>query len=270
MPDGLDAIFQAYDNPGAAAPAAPAAPVTPPVTETTPVTPPPAVENPTDGTPAVPATPATPPATPPAAPEQTPEQIFAGSKQNQAFAQMRTQNTQYLKTISKLGQLLGVTDMSNPDLIVQTVEQKLMEFEAQTNNVPVEIYKRLEEAERLRQESESGILSTNATLGFQKVKDTYKLDQPQLQAFAEQLSAAGKNPYQQNIDLMQEYRNMNFEKIVAAEKDAAVKEAIARQNKANTQSSTPSSAQGKPSDTGPATINSVADLTKFLDTMGKA
>ena len=176
---------------------------------------------------------------------------------------MRVQNKQLLGTVARLSQIMGLPTNLSPEQLVPIVEQRLLEIEAKANNIPLELAQRLEQAEQMRVQQEQSNLRTNADLAFQKVKDTYSLTQTQLIEFAQQLNQAGKNPYQQPVDLLQEYRALNFDKILDAERKKAAQEALARQTKAATQSTTPSKATGQPSDPSPQ-INSIAGLNALL------
>ena len=199
--------------------------------------------------------------------DEAPETVFTGTKQNQAFAQMRVQNKQLSAAISKLGKIIGLPEMPLEQML-PLVEQRITEVEAKANNVPVELAQKLEELERAKAEQEAVALRTNADLAFQKVKDTYKLTQKQLVDFAHQLNADGKNPYAQPLDLLQEYRTYNFDAILAAERDQAVKDALARDTKAATKSTTPSTQSGAPSEPAKP-ITTMQQLDKLLEGMGK-
>jgi hypothetical protein len=247
----LDTLFGTMNNPPAATP-----PATPPET-------PPATEQPPAEAPA-----ATAETTPPAAPEeeQTPDKIFAADKQNQTFAAMRTKNTQYERIINKMAEVLGVQDTTNPEAVITALSDRLLAFEAQQTNIPVEILQRLQQNEILVAQQAESQRAEQANLGFQKVKDSFGLDDKGLMEFAKQLNSAGKDPYQTPMDLLQEYRTLNHDAIVKKATEDAVREALAKQAKSAAHSSTPSSAQGKPS-TPAAPINDVQSLDALLGQM---
>ena len=201
-------------------------------------------------------------------PEQSPESVFTGSKQNQAFAQMRVQNRQMEATLNKLGQVMGLPENTPAEQRLALIEQRLLELQATATNVPLEAAQKLEAAQRQTQELQANLLRENAALAFQKVKDTYKLDNKGLVAFAQQLQDAGKNPFEGPVDLIQEYRILNFDKIMAEARAEAEKEVLTRQRKTETQSSTPSTAVGKPAEPN-TPIGTVEGLNRLLGTMGK-
>lgn len=193
---------------------------------------------------------------------ESPDKVF-DSPANRAFAQMRTENAKMAGIMSRLGGILGLDKNTPPEQLLETLTQRLMATEAQQHNVPLEVYQRLEQAEQIRQQSEQAMLHQQATLAFQNVKTTYGLTDAQLRDFAQQLHDAGKNPFLQPMDLVTEYRNINFDKILAAERERAVQEALARQTKAATQSTTPPAATGRPAEP-PTRIDTVAGLNAIL------
>jgi hypothetical protein len=246
----LDTLLGTMNTPPAATP-----PATPPATETPPAEAPAATAE----------------TTPPAAPteEQTPEQVFTADKQNQAFAAMRTQNTQYTRIINKMAEVLGVQDTSNPEAVLTALSDRLLAYEAQQTNVPVELLKRVQDMEIATAQQEAKNREEQANLGFQKVKDTFKLDDKGLVEFAKQLNSAGKDPYQTPMDLLQEYRSLNYDNILKKAQEDAVREALAKRTQSAAHSSTPSSAQGKPS-TPAAPINDIQGLDALLAGFGSS
>lgn len=248
----LASLFNLMPTSGASAPAA--APATPPPSDTAPPseTVPPAQTTPPEGTP------------PPEDPVKTPDQVFNGDKQNQAFAAMRVQNTQYSKVLGKMAEVLGIKDIQGkPEALLDALNERLMLFESQQTNVPVELLKRIEQTEKLAAQNEARSREEQANIGFQRVKDTFKLDDKALIEFARRLSQEGKDPYQNPMDLIQEYRNLNYDAILKKAQEDAVREALAKQTKSAAHSTTPSSAQGKPSSPA-APVNDMASLDALL------
>jgi len=193
---------------------------------------------------------------------ETPEQIF-NSPRNQAFAQLRVQNTQMLTTLSRLGALLGLDKNTEADALIAAVQERLMATEAQAQQVPLQVYQELEQARKEKLENQQEMHRQQAALGFQNVKAAFQLSDADLHTFAQQLHDAGKNPFLQPLDLVNEYRVLNFDKILKAERDKAAQEALALQRKAERQSTTPSTATGKP-EQAPTRIDSVAGLEALL------
>lgn len=250
--DAIDSVLSGAEPTTVQSPTEPQA--SPPVAETPPA------QEPEENTPTQQADPA-----PETVPDSaTPEEIFSGNRQNQAFAQMRVQNKQLSETIARLGQIMQLPPSLPPDQLVPIVQQRLLEIEAKANNIPLDLAQRLEQAEQLRHENEAAMLRNNAELSFQKVKDAYKLDQNQLIEFAKQLNDAGKNPYQTPVDLIQEYRMLNFDRLMEDARKQATQEAAALKKKADQQSTVPSKTSGTSSDPH-TTVSSMADLSRLLE-----
>lgn len=189
----------------------------------------------------------------------------AQDKQNFAFGQMRTQITDLTNLLGRIASANGIEYANNKDLLAKLNDDTISKM-AQRQNVPVEL---LKEVEALRQDSQAfkaQQLRDAAALGFQNLVNTYGLSQQQLQDFAVELDARGKNPFTQNVDLLNEYKVMHFDDIVAAKVDKAVKEALAKSGAADQHSSTPGNKQGS-NGGGEEKISTVAGLTSLLDEM---
>jgi hypothetical protein len=207
------------------------------------------------------------PTTETAAPEtETPDD--SAVKMNQAFAQLRTQNKQYSKLVQGIASLLGVQD-SDPDKLTTALQQKLIESQAKQQNIDPQILQRLQQLEEKEQMFDQEETRRIAFLGFQKVKDTFGLDDKGLQKFASELVADGLNPFEQKLDLHGLYIQRNYSKLVAdAEARGAQREAE-RAAKATTHSSTPSTKSGQTPET-PAKISTIQDLNAWINKHGSA
>ena len=103
-----------------------------------------------------------------------------------------------------------------------------------------------------------------AAIGFQQVMDTYGLTQEQLKEFAVELDNKGKNPFEQPVDLLAEYKILHYDDIVNAAVKKAVEEALKKDSAANQSSSTPTQQQGGNGGEGQK-ITTVAGLTALLN-----
>ena len=195
-------------------------------------------------------------------PQQNYEDVFGTSKANAAFAKMRTQNKQMQQTLARLGGMLGV-ESEDPDALINALTGKMQEFEAKQTQIPLALLQRLEAAERYMASQDEQRIGDAARIGFQKVKDTYKLTDAQLNEFAVKLRDAGKNPFTQTIDLMQEYKLMYFDTLMQQARDEAAAAATQRQQKAKDHSTTPSKAQGSVGG-GASSVGSVSELSQLL------
>lgn len=198
--------------------------------------------------------------------EGSPEDVFKSDKQNKAFAEMRVQNKRLNDIVKNLGRIMEVPVDTPPEKLIDMAEARLTELRAQAEKVPVELYKELEETRRRQQETEQESLKQQATLSFQKVKDQYGLTDKNLVEFARQLNENGKNPFTTPMDLVAEYRNLNWEKLLEAERKKADQEYQDRLKKAQTKSTTPSKAIGGSPDV-PDKITSMKDFNRLLEGM---
>lgn len=177
-------------------------------------------------------------------------------RQAAAFAQMRVQNRQMQQTLQGIAQLVGI-DPTNLDQVHSTVQQKLLEAQAQKQNVPPELLGRLQMLEKQNNERE-------AYLGFQKVKDSFNLSDEALQQFADDLAANGINPFETKVDLVNEYVVRNYQTLLESARQRGIQEEAERAAKAASKSTQPGAKSGK--DKGiPDKINTISDLDKFLD-----
>jgi hypothetical protein len=190
-------------------------------------------------------------------------QHSAEDKRNFAFGKMRTEINQLTELLGKVAKANGVDYSDSKDLIAKLNDDAIQKM-AQRQNVPVEI---LQELDALRRDSEQFKAQQRrdaAAIGFQRVMDTYNLTQDQLKAFAVELDQKGKNPFEQNIDLMEEYKILHYDDILNAAVKKAVEEALKKDSAANQSSSTPGQQQGG-SGGEPQKISTVAGLTALLN-----
>ena len=103
-----------------------------------------------------------------------------------------------------------------------------------------------------------------AYAGFQTLMSQYGLSQDDLKAFAVELDGAGRNPFTQDINVVDEYRLRHFDDIVAKRVDTAVKEALAKSSAADSHSSTPGAQQGAGGGEGGQKITTQEGLNNFL------
>lgn len=184
-------------------------------------------------------------------------------KRNFAFGKMRTEINQLTELLGKVAKANGVDYSDAKDLVAKLNDDAIQKM-AQRQNVPVEL---LQEIEALRQDSaqlKAQQRRDAAAIGFQKVMDTYGLTQEQLKEFAVELDNQGKNPFEQNIDLLAEYKIMHYDDILQAAVKKAVEEALKKDSAANQSSSTPAQQQGGNGGENQK-ITTVAGLTALLN-----
>ena len=196
----------------------------------------------------------------------TPEDTNSNAhNSNQAFAAMRVQTKKYQSALAAVLQQHGLDPSlaGDPDQLIQNAENARLEEEAKAQKVPPELLKRLTQLERSNIETQQKHLSDLALAGFQQVKDKYSLSTQELAEFAKQLQDSGTNPFEQEMDLDQHYKMHNLDKIIAAETQKAVENALKNQNTALQHSTAPSKNLGKDSN-GVDTIDTMAKFERFL------
>ena len=189
---------------------------------------------------------------------------------NDAFAAMRVQNKKITNALAAVLQQHGLDPAlaQNPDKLIQDAEDARLEAEAKKQKVPTELLQRLTQLEKINLENQQKRLTDAALAGFQAVKNKYNLSSQEVSAFAKQLQDAGTNPFEQEMDLDLHYRLHNLDKIIAAEKQKAVEEALRNQNTATQHSTAPTKTQGRES-SGVDTIDTMAQFDRFLAGLSK-
>lgn len=184
---------------------------------------------------------------------------------NDAFAAMRVQNRKMTDALAAVLQQHGLDPnlANDPDALIQQANQARLEEEAKRQNVPTELLQRLTDLEAKDREAQQRRLTDAALAGFQAVKNQYNLNNQDIAAFAKQLQDAGTNPFEQEMDLVHHYKLHNLDKIIAAETQKAVEEALKNQKSSAQFSTQPSKTQGKES-TGTEQIDTMAKFDRFL------
>lgn len=211
-------------------------------------------------------------ATPPA-PESTPKDTTVNpedkfNKQNSAFAQMRIQNKEYSDLIMNLAKATGQTPQNITEA-QEMLKEGLTKVVSKNRNIPEDVLREMDEDKKelalLRQTQ----ARQKALNGFQQVKDLHGLSREDVNDFADKLIENKLNPFEQDIDLIKEYRNLYFDTLIAKAREAGVQEERARALKAQQSSTTPSAQKGLPEDTGNqgTPVKTVSDLNALLDSL---
>ena len=195
-----------------------------------------------------------------------PEEKF--NKQNSAFAQMRIQNKELSDLLISLAKATG----QNPKNITEAqdiLKEGLTKVVSKNRNIPEDILRKMEEDEKAIAQYKQNEAKQNALAGFQKVKDMHDLTNDEVNSFVDKLIEQNLNPFERNLDLVKEYRNMYFDELIAKAKEAGVQEERARSLKAQQNSTTPSTQKGLPDNAGnqERPIKTIADLDKLLDSL---
>ena len=184
-------------------------------------------------------------------------------RRNFAFGQLRQENNELAAILGKIAQANGITYANTRDLMGKLNDDAISKL-AQKQNVPVELLREVDALRAGQQQWQQSQREQVAFAGFQTLMSQYGLSQDDLKAFAVELDGAGKNPFTQNINVVDEYRLRHFDDIVAKRVDPAVKEALAKSSAADTHSSTPSTQQGAGSGDGGQKITTLEGLNNLL------
>lgn len=195
-----------------------------------------------------------------------PEEKF--NKQNSAFAQMRIQNKELSDLLMNLAKATG----QNPKNITEAqdmLKEGLTKVVSKNRNIPEDVLREMEEDKKALAEFKQTQARQKALAGFQAVKDAHGLSREDVNNFADKLIENKLNPFEQELDLVKEYRNLYFEELIAKAKEEGVQEERARSMKAQQNSTTPSTQKGVAENTGNqgTPIKTVTDLDKLLDSL---
>lgn len=201
--------------------------------------------------------------TEPTAPAQEETPALADTKAQQAFIHMRQQNKQYSNTIKGVASVLGI-DSNDEEAILAALNERIMANEAQKNNVPPELYARLQQLEERDREYTALQKQQQVAAGFETVKTQFGLDQAALDKFAVALVQSGKNPLTMDVNLVEAYKLMHFDELQQKAIAKAVAEEQQRAIAAATHSTAPDNRTGGGNPNEPGKVTSVRDLERFF------
>lgn len=193
-----------------------------------------------------------------------PEEKFQ-SKRDSAFAQMRIQNKELSDLIMNLAKATGQTPKNTAEAQAM-LNEGLTKVVAKNRNIPEDVLREMEEDKKQLAALRQTQARQNALAGFQQVKDTFQLSREDVNNFADKLIEKNINPYEQNINLVEQYKLIYFDKLIANAREQGVQEERARSLKAQQNSTTPTNQNGLSETTGNQgkPIKTVADLDKLL------
>lgn len=182
------------------------------------------------------------------------------SKANKAFAEMRVENAKLKKQLEKVAGVLGI-DGKEYDQIETTLSEKILAAQAQKQGLDPGILKQLEELESFKQQQQT----QQTALAFQRVKDSYSLNDQELNNFANQLAEKGYNPFSTpGLDLQGLYVQMNFNTLMSKEIAKAVAAEQERAARAGGQGTDPITPVGGTNPTGQTQVRTVSELEKWF------
>lgn len=190
------------------------------------------------------------------------------NKQNKAFAEMRIKNKDYSEFLMHMASMAGL-NVKNADEAKALLAERIQQVEAKQKQMDPAVLKELEDSRRQISEMQKEKTKNAALSGFSNLKALHGLSDKELDEFADTLIAKNKNPFEQEMDLVAEYRLANFDKLMEKAREAGRAEEIARSKNAQASSTTPT-AQRSPSNTGGSdiSIKSQADIDALFKTLG--
>ena len=206
---------------------------------------------------------------PPAEPKPEPEaELPEHDKAQQAFIYLRQQNQSFKNTLKGVAEILGIDPKAGEADMIAALQAKVVEGQAQNANVPVEMLQRLQTLEAKNAEIERSERERVTLLGLQQVKTQFGLEDKDLTKFTQDLIAAGMNPLEADVNLIDTYKSMHFEDLMQKAIADAVAKEQARSAKAASTSSTPDPKRGDPG-SGDGKITTQTQLNAWLDTQVK-
>lgn len=204
----------------------------------------------------------------PADPDPAPAQPPTPDRANQAFAALRVENTSLKTTIKDVAKVLGVPENADLQIMLEQVKEKTLEANAKQTNVPIDILRDMERLKGLESQFTQSQRQQQTVVGFQSLVTKYGLSNEDVMAFAQELINDNKNPYETDVDILQEYRNRNFDKLVLNAREQGIREEQLRAAKAGTSSTVPNPLQGQVPG-APDKITTIDDLNTLLATYPK-
>ena len=190
------------------------------------------------------------------------------SKMNLAFGQMRKENKELQNTLLKVAKAYGI-DASNPKEVIEKLNQDVLTKQAEQQKVPVELLTRMQTLEEQNNAFLEAQRQQALTNGFITLATEYNLDEKALMSFASELDAAGFDLVSQDIDIVQLYKSVHADDIIAAKVKAGIEQALKKSNEADTHSTVPGKNQNAGGGGMQTKIENMAQLNSFLDGLGK-
>ena len=203
--------------------------------------------------------------------DQTPfsaEEKFT-NKQNKAFAEMRIQNKEYEQFLLQMAKVAKL-DVKNAKEAKDVLAARLQQTEAKQKQMDPQVLAELEESRKQIAELQQSRVREKAIAGFAQLKTLHGLSDNDLNDFADTLVAQKKNPFEQEMDLVAEYRLANFDKLMEKAREEGRLAEIARSTKAQQSGSNPGTQRSTPTNTGGSekSIKTPEDLDALFKELG--
>ena len=196
--------------------------------------------------------------------EDSQNEFNNNTKANNAFAEMRVANRKQKELLGKVASVLGLNTnkLSENDLLT-AVENAVVKAQSKQQGIPESVLQRLNTLEAVNQKYNRDQAYLAAGRGIQQIKAEFGATQKDLEGFMASLASEGINPFETPVNLVNEYKIRNFDKIVNAKVEAAVMAEQKRAAKATEHGTTPNNSKSA-SSTEEKPVNSLAELDEWL------
>jgi K+-transporting ATPase c subunit len=171
-------------------------------------------------------------------------------KRNRAFADLRRQadeNKKYADFISRLAQDSGVS----PEEILNRYQERQLEAEAEQQNVPVDVLKRLNTLEQENNFTKEQLRAERMETQIESVKSKYGADDNAIRAAFEEMFDSGIDPrITDNVNFEKFYRAANLESIIQKEVENARQKDLANKKQRQTSAAIGNGTSVSPSSDG--------------------
>jgi hypothetical protein len=171
-------------------------------------------------------------------------------KRNQAFQTLRQQaeeNKKYADFISRLAQDSGVS----PEEILNRYQERQLEAEAEQQNVPVDVLKRLNTLEQENNFTKEQLRAERMETQIESVKSKYGADDNAIRAAFEEMLDSGIDPrVTDNVNFEKFYRAANLESIIQKEVENARQKDLANKKQRQTSAAIGNGTSVSPSSDG--------------------
>jgi K+-transporting ATPase c subunit len=171
-------------------------------------------------------------------------------KRNQAFQTLRQQveeNKKYADFISRLAQDSGVS----PEEILNRYQERQLEAEAEQQNVPVDVLKRLNTLEQENSTTKEQLRAERMETQIESVKAKYGADDNAIRAAFEEMLDSGIDPrVTDNVNFEKFYRAANVESIIQKEVENARQKDLANKKQRQTSAAIGNGTSVSPSSDG--------------------
>jgi hypothetical protein len=171
-------------------------------------------------------------------------------KRNRAFADLRRQadeNKKYADFINRLAQDSGVS----PEEILNRYQERQLEAEAEQQNVPVDVLKRLNTLEQENSTTKEQLRAERMETQIESVKSKYGADDNAIRAAFEEMLDSGIDPrVTDNVNFEKFYRAANLESIIQKEVENARQKDLANKKQRQTSAAIGNGTSVSPSSDG--------------------